>query len=81
VLLLLLLQVCIYCTLLPLRESGQQLPAAVSKFMDAVGGQPAVKAGTQQVSTPLLVEQAVGTVRQQQQQQQQQQPQSSGGSS
>lgn len=44
------LQVCIYCTLLPLPESGVQLPAAVSKFMTAVSRQAAVKAGTEQVS-------------------------------
>lgn len=51
-------QVCIYCTLLPLRESGgnnssggavQQLPPAVAKFMEAVAAQAAVKAGTEQV--------------------------------
>jgi hypothetical protein len=43
------MQVCIYCTLLPLRESGAQLPAAVTKFMDTVSGLAAVKAGTEQV--------------------------------
>lgn len=44
------LQVCIYCTLLPLSESGVQLPAAVAKFMAAVATQAAVKAGSEQVS-------------------------------
>jgi len=48
--LLICLQVCIYCTLLPLRASGAQLPKAVSAFMEQVAGQPAVKAGTEQVS-------------------------------
>lgn len=44
-------QVCIYCTLLPLQESGVQLPAAVSKFMSAVSSHAAVKAGTEQVGS------------------------------
>jgi hypothetical protein len=45
------LQVAVYCTLLPLREQGAvPLPAAVAAFLDKLAAEAAVKAGTEAVS-------------------------------
>lgn len=51
----LLLQVVVYCTLLPVREKGDlALPAAVAAYLDKVAADPAVKAGSEQVCTAAL---------------------------
>lgn len=46
----LLVQVAVYCTLLPLREQGTVLPTGVAAFMDRLAADAAVKAGADMVS-------------------------------
>eukprot|EP00879_Flechtneria_rotunda_P018008 GHRR01018873.1.p1 GENE.GHRR01018873.1~~GHRR01018873.1.p1 ORF type:complete len:777 (+),score=235.36 GHRR01018873.1:305-2635(+) len=44
-----LVDVCIYCSLLPVREQGGSLPAAVAAYLDKVAEEPHVQAGTKQL--------------------------------